>query len=86
MDTPGGTLGFWASIKHHPSQPDWLLSLVPRMECLHWSDVMQFYHLSQDVQSPWCARDLFKSEVAPWLELCIVLLVQQWRCCCSCSH
>ncbi len=31
--TPGGTLGYGAEIKIHPTQPNWVLSLVRRPEC-----------------------------------------------------
>lgn len=34
VKTPGDTLGYGADIKIHPTQPDWVLSLVRRNECL----------------------------------------------------
>lgn len=50
--TPGKTLGYGASIKIHPTQPDWVLSLVRRNECIKEATAI----------SRWCAKDLFFSE------------------------
>ena len=81
MDTPGKTLGFWASLKHHPTQTGWLLSKVTRMDCVHWEERHQFYYVDMDIsRNPWCAHDLFVSQVScqhPPLVPCIALGLPQ---------
>ncbi|KAK9845742.1 hypothetical protein WJX81_001203 [Elliptochloris bilobata] len=52
VETPGRTLGFWMECKVHPTQPDWLLAKVRRMECEE----------SGSATNPWCAFDLFVSQ------------------------
>ena len=52
VETPGRTLGFWMECKVHPTQPDWLLAKVQRMECEE----------AGSATNPWCAFDLFVSQ------------------------
>ena len=52
VETPGRTLGFWMECKVHPTQPDWLLAKVRRIECEE----------AGSATNPWCAFDLFVSQ------------------------
>ena len=50
-------MGFWAELRLHPNQTEWILSRVKRNECLQYE---------QDLRTnPWCAHDLFVSKARP---------------------
>ena len=63
VETPGRTLGFWMECKVHPTQPDWLLAKVRRMECEE----------AGSATNPWCAFDLFVSQARASAHLLHVL-------------
>ena len=67
METPGRTLGFWQECKMHPSQPDWLLAKVRRLVCEEASAAT----------NPWCAFDLFVSQVRALLTSFAACLLQE---------
>ena len=50
-------MGFWSELRLHPNQTEWVLARVKRNECLMYE---------QDLRTnPWCAHDLFVSQVRP---------------------
>lgn len=50
----GNTIGFWAQIKLHYVQEDWMLALVRRNEC---------YRSRSAELDKWCTTDLFVTQV-----------------------
>lgn len=53
VDSPGNTIGFWAQIKLHYVQEDWMLALVRRNEC---------YRSRSAELDKWCTTDLFVTQ------------------------